>query len=94
MFVPLWIFGLALTLLALFAALAAVTSRRRGGVEMVERQRRASPAASFDQLAVLASPAVRAALDGGRKIEAIKLIRERTGLGLRDAKDLAERHTR
>lgn len=30
-------------------------------------------------------------LSAGRKIEAIKLVRERTGLGLKDAKDAVER---
>lgn len=30
-------------------------------------------------------------LSAGRKIEAIKLVRERTGLGLRDSKDAVER---
>jgi len=90
MFVPLWLIGL--TLLVLFAALAAATWRRRGGVEMVERQRRERPSASFGELTVLASPEVRAALGAGRKIDAIKLVRERTGLGLKEAKELVERH--
>ena len=41
--------------------------------------------------AVLAVPEIRAALAGGNKIEAIKRVRERTGLGLKEAKDLVER---
>ena len=36
------------------------------------------------------SPEVFRLLASGRKIEAIKLIREETGLGLREAKDLAD----
>lgn len=36
-------------------------------------------------------PEVRAAWDAGRKIEAIKLLREATGLGLAEAKALLER---
>ncbi len=36
------------------------------------------------------SPEVFQLLASGRKIEAIELIREETGLGLREAKDLAE----
>jgi ribosomal protein L7/L12 len=32
----------------------------------------------------------RAALRDGRKIEAIKIVRETTGLGLKEAKDLVE----
>ncbi len=35
-------------------------------------------------------PEIRAAFMNGRKIEAIKLVRERTGLGLREAKDIVE----
>ena len=34
---------------------------------------------------------VAAALVGGNKIEAIKLVREQTGLGLKEAKELVER---
>ena len=47
----------------------------------------ASPA---DAHALLAIPEIRAALEGGRKIDAIKHIRARTGLGLKEAKDLVE----
>jgi ribosomal protein L7/L12 len=90
MFVPLWLIGLTLVLLAVLAALAF---RRRGAGEMIDRQRRATRIASSGELAALASPEVRAALGGGRKIEAIKLVRERTGLGLREAKELVERHS-
>lgn len=36
------------------------------------------------------SPEIYQHLSSGRKIEAIKLIREETGLGLREAKDLAD----
>jgi hypothetical protein len=92
MFVPLWLIGLTLALLVLFAGLAF--RRRGGGTEMIQRQRRASFTPSTDQLAALASAEVRAALVGGNKIEAIKLIHERTGLGLKDAKDLVESQVR
>ena len=91
MFVPLWL--ILVTLLAL-AVLAVLAFRGRGGDEMLERQQRASPrvrSASSDQLGVLADPEVRAALAAGNKIMAIKLVRERTGLGLKEAKDLVER---
>jgi len=37
-----------------------------------------------------AEEAVRALLDDGNKIEAIKLVREQTGLGLKEAKDLVD----
>jgi len=94
MFVPLWLIGVTLALLVLFAMLAF----RRGGGELIERQRRATPRpvatpspVSTDQRAVLASSEIRAALERGDKIAAIKLVRERTGLGLKEAKDLVER---
>jgi len=35
-------------------------------------------------------PEVLAAIEAGRKIEAIKLLRERTGLGLREAKRVVD----
>jgi len=99
MFIPFWVIGLALALLVVFATLAF----RRGGGDMIELQQRASPGAarprmaptaapvSTDAFAVIASPDVRAALADGNKIAAIKLVRERTGLGLREAKELVER---
>jgi ribosomal protein L7/L12 len=37
-----------------------------------------------------AEEAIRALLDGGNKIEAIKRVREQTGLGLKEAKDLVD----
>ena|SRR5688572_12787031 len=102
MFVPLWLIGVTL---ALVLGLAVLAFRRSGGAstgsgqtEMVERQRRASPhlartpsPVSTDQRTVLASAEVRAALERGDKIAAIKLVREHTGLGLKEAKDLVER---
>ena len=88
MFVPLW---LILVAAAVFLLLAGLAFRGRGGGEMLERQRLATPAPSADQLPVLADPEVRAALVQGNKIAAIKLVRERTGLGLKEAKDLVER---
>jgi large subunit ribosomal protein L7/L12 len=91
MFIPFWLIALTLTGFALLAIL----SLRRGGGEMVERQRRAEPAPPVrlpsDRLAVLGSAEVRAALAAGNKIEAIKLVRESTGLGLKESKDLVER---
>lgn len=47
-----------------------------------------------DVEAVLAVPEIRRALEKGRKIEAIKLVRERAGLGLKEAKDLVDRALR
>jgi ribosomal protein L7/L12 len=88
MFVPLWLLTLAGVA---FAILAFLAFRSRSSGDMIERQRRASPVPSGDQLEALASAEVRAALVGGNKLEAIKLIRERTGLGLKEAKELVER---
>ena len=77
--------------------------RRHSGEDMIERQRRevarelkhSTPHTSrSDEAALLAVPEIRAALDNGRKIEAIKLLRERTGLGLKEAKELVERGAR
>lgn len=48
------------------------------------------PAAALDEL----PPDVIAAVEAGRTVEAVKLLREHTGLGLRDAKrvvDMLER---
>ena len=97
MFVPLWVLavaGIALAILAL-----AIVSRTRSGDEMIAHQqrdaRRPAPppraAAQSDDEAVLQIPEVRRALAGDHKIEAIKLVREHTGLGLKEAKDLVER---
>ena len=40
------------------------------------------------------SDAVRTHIEAGRKIEAIKALREETGLGLREAKDAVEAYMR
>jgi ribosomal protein L7/L12 len=99
MFIPFWLIGLTLALLFVLVTLAF----RRGGGDMIELQQRASPSgarpriaptaapASTDAFAVIASPDVQAALADGNKIAAIKLVRERTGLGLGEARDLVER---
>jgi ribosomal protein L7/L12 len=98
MFVPLWLIGLAAALLLLLAVLAF---RRPGGpsagsgqAEMIEQQRRASrpPSPTIDEQALLAGPEIRAAIAAGHKLEAIKLVRENSGLGLKEAKELVERH--
>ena len=96
MFVPLWLLVLAGVA---FAILAFLAFRPRGGDDMIERQQRdayrdaaeAPRAPHADDEAVLAVPEIRLALAGGNKIEAIKLVREHTGLGLKEAKELIER---
>lgn len=104
MFVPVWLLALAALAFALLAWLALRPRGERSGAgrDMLESQRRATgraalstgrPAATDGEARVLA-PEIRAALGEGRKIEAIKLVRERTGLGLKEAKELVERHER
>ena len=104
MFVPLWLIaaaGLAFALLA-WLALRPRGERTGSGRDMLETQRRSAGRSGLgdsrpppaDQLDLLARPEIRGALESGRKIEAIKLLRERSGLGLREAKELVERHAR
>jgi ribosomal protein L7/L12 len=88
MFIPLWLIVLALVALVVLAMLAF---RRRDAGEMLERQRLASPASTAEQRTVLASADVRTALERGDRIAAIRIVRQRTGLGLKEAKDLVER---
>ena len=88
MYVPLW---LIVVVLAVALVAYVFFLQGRGGGEMIERQRRTTPPPPADHEKVLASPDVRAAIAQGHKIEAIRLVRERTGLGLKEAKDLVER---
>ncbi|GLR13379.1 hypothetical protein GCM10007907_21690 [Chitinimonas prasina] len=61
----------------------------RSGKPLVGSLQPGSPTPQFgDQL----PPAARAALSQGNIIEAIKQVRAETGLGLKEAKDLVERH--
>jgi ribosomal protein L7/L12 len=86
MFVPLWILVPAILLLLWLLSRAF---GNRG--DMIERQRRAATPVSPELLAqALADPEIRAAIEGGHKIEAIRLVRERTGLDLKGAKDLVD----
>ena len=93
MYVPLWLIGL--TALAFLVLLRLAFSRRAGG-DMIERQRRAAPPALApgEEAALRARPDVAAALTSGSKIEAIKAVREASGLGLKEAKELVERWER
>ena len=87
MFVPLWILVPAALLLLILLARALTGGSR----EMIAGQRAATFEPGSDHLTVLAQADVQAAIAGRRKIEAIRLVRERTGLGLREAKLLVER---
>ena len=90
MYVPLWL--LSLIVLA-FLVLLRLALRGRYGGDMIERQRRAAPPALApgEEAAVRARPDVAAALASGSKIEAVKAVREASGLGLKEAKELVER---
>jgi hypothetical protein len=101
MFVPLWLLALAGVAFVLLAWLAF--RPRGGGGEMIQGQQRDArhlashaphhrAALHRDQAAILAAPEIRAALARGQKLEAIRLVRERSGLGLKEAKELVERH--
>ena len=96
MFIPLWLLALAGFA---FVLLAAMALRPRSDREMIQTQQRDArrsapqPAVALlpEDTAILADAEISAALAAGSKIEAIKLVRERTGLGLKESKDLVER---
>lgn len=68
-------------------ATGAELAAAKEAVEALERGERAASGESVDS--VLESEIV-AMLQGAKKIEAIKLYRERTGLGLKEARDAVE----
>ena len=87
MFVPLWALVPAVLLLPWLLSRAFSGGRS----DMVERQQRAAAPVSPELLGkCLADPEIRAAIEGGRKVDAIRLVRQCTGLGLKEAKDLVE----
>ena len=88
MYVPLWILIPAALLLVVVLARAFTGGNRR---EMVDGQRASGFEPGSEHLAVLAQPDVQRAIAERRFIEAIKLVRERTGLGLKESKQLVER---
>jgi len=98
MFIPVWLLAVAAVAFVLLAWLALA---RRGG-DMIEHQRRElgavpqpaprPPAMAPQDETLLAIPEIRTALAQGNKIEAIKLVRQHSGLGLKEAKDLVERY--
>ncbi len=57
----------------------------------LDQARRQDLSSRFEDIAPAQQAAVRAALAAGKKIEAIKIVRENTKLGLREAKELVER---
>jgi ribosomal protein L7/L12 len=98
---------LALVLVTLFAKRLRGGERVRG--DMIEQQRRQSGAPApaiprrldgIDRNAAAAQaldpntvPEIREAIAAGRKVEAIRMVRDRFGLDLKQAKELVERHS-
>lgn len=82
-----WVLVLLVTVLVQSQRLSNLTSR----VERIERAGRASSPAGASGLSPDVEQEARSLVDSGKKIAAIKLVRERTGLGLKDAKDLVDR---
>lgn len=85
--IPLWLF---VAMCAAIVLLLGVALRKGSGGDMIERQRRATRLPSADEAKALALPEVQAALQQGHKIEAIRIVREHTGLGLKESKELVE----
>lgn len=71
----------------LIIAVAVVLRQRGSGVTTVAS---APPAARSAPLPADTDQAIRVLIQQQKKIEAIKLVRERTGLGLKEAKDYVE----
>lgn len=101
MFVPLPVLIAAGLLILVLAAMALRSTRKRdplmGGAPHDYGARRPAPVAGISPATLPAGtlPAeverqVRALLAAGRKIDAIKLARDATGLGLKETKDLVD----
>ncbi|GAA0276447.1 hypothetical protein GCM10009127_16430 [Alteraurantiacibacter aestuarii] len=89
MFVPLWI----IIANAMLVAFLITRAMRSGGGDMLERQRRTAPTHSAaDEHRLMTLPQVQQAMANGHKIEAIRHVREASGMGLKDAKQMVERH--
>ena len=89
--VPVLAACLAVTILALLAAIRLATHGagspdRLARVEAKIDRLLAELDVTYDPMAALPAN-VKAALDRGETIEAIKLLRQATGMGLKDAKD-------
>ncbi len=76
----------------LLVAVGAVWGRRRANRTVLWTEQPRALARNRDQSGLIEDdPEVRAFIQNNRTIDAIKLVRERTGLGLRESKDLVER---
>lgn len=90
----------AVSLAAFLPGLLVASRRRRDGRMIVQQSPLAPGPAAAAPAARRAAPGIvnlqlgrdlEQLLSAGRKIEAIRLVRGRTGLGLREAKDAVER---
>ena len=90
----------AVGLVCFIAGLIVASRRRRDGRMLVQQSPLAPGPASPASAAQRVAPGsvnlqlgrdLEQLISAGKKIEAIKLVRERTGLGLKDAKDAVER---
>ncbi len=82
---PIWMAGIAVLVIA---AIVIVLRQRSEGITNVSSIPQARPGRT--QLSADPATAVRQLLDAGNKIEAIKLVRQQTGMGLKEAKDYVE----
>ncbi len=80
--------------LAIGALLAVAVRRSRASKDLVGGQLRAAEVGPLRPATGVPDEALRGEIEAlvnrNRKIEAIKLVRERTGMGLKDAKDLVD----
>lgn len=81
------VIGLLVTVLIVSQSLGTLKQR----VARLEHGLRAQTPTGSSGLDPDVEREVRGLVDAQKKIAAIKLVRERTGLGLKDAKDLVER---
>jgi hypothetical protein len=93
MYIPIW--ALVVAALVFLVLLRLALFPRGGGMggsgDMVEQQRRTTPRiATAEERALLARPDIAALIAAGKKIEAIRAVREASGLGLKEAKELVE----
>lgn len=83
-----WILGLLFFGLVL---LFEQVLRLRRRVQQLERATRPSMPSSAAELPAALQEQVWRLVQGGKKIEAIRVVRDRTGLGLKEAKELVDR---
>ncbi|SFF76708.1 Ribosomal protein L7/L12 C-terminal domain-containing protein [Novosphingobium sp. CF614] len=71
-------------------ALGWVAGRSYGGRDLSGPRPLAGPTRAFDQLGPSIRAEIETAIASGHKIDAIKLLREATGMGLQESKEAVE----